>query len=199
MMRLEVLNEVQEFTNNDQGLQEMLYYMEKRISAANLRISHLHVDGIDIYDPFLSSLTARIDTIRNIQVVSCTLEELITHTLTDGLDFIVQLQQLATEISVQFYAGSQTVDWDKFNNIVNRMELLANLLRSIGQLDVVLLKHGKHFPVLLERLNIILAAVGDGLSVQDMTLVGDLIQYEISSLLNEVHHAFASNLTGGEL
>ncbi|AWO74730.1 MULTISPECIES: hypothetical protein [Geobacillus] len=192
-MQLNIFGQTFEYRNDRSELEAMFQKIFSMIDEADRQLSHLVIDGVEVYDDFETYVEERIDFIRTIDVVAVTIEEYIQDVLQTMHSYLLRALPEIERIIDEFYQTPSEDAWMRFEQMLEGIQWIDQALYWLTE-------HPKHSldrqalarirETLAEQLRQLLEAVEAG----DAILIADLIQYEIKPLWKKMTEHVQTNV-----
>lgn len=187
-MILNILNKTITYKNDVAILNDVFDFINKSIKESNEFFSHLVVDDIEVFDNHDEYLVDRIANIKEIKVFTKTKNSLL---IESAESTEIYLKAAIPEIKLlveEFYDQPNEETWSKFSQLTEGLQWLIQLVYSLERLDEKLPNTEKYSSALKtmesELINLLEAVEND-----DVTLIGDIITYEILPSLEILQEA----------
>ncbi|TLS33085.1 hypothetical protein [Geobacillus thermoleovorans] len=192
-MQLNIFGQTFEYRNDRSELEAMFQKIFSMIDEADRQLSHLVIDGVEVYDDFETYVEERIDFIRTIDVVAVTIEEYIQDVLQTMHSYLLRALPEIERIIDEFYQTPSEDAWMRFEQMLEGIQWIDQVLYGLAEqsnhsLDRQALARIRE--TLAEQLRQLLQAVEAG----DAILIADLIQYEIKPLWKKMTEHVQTNV-----
>ncbi|MBB6282005.1 hypothetical protein [Geobacillus subterraneus] len=192
-MQLNIFGQTFEYRNDRSELEAMFQKIFCMIAETDRQLSHLVIDGVEVYDDFETYMEERIDSIRTIDVVAVTVEEYIRDVFQTMHSYLMRALPEIERIIDEFYQSPSEDAWMRFEQMLEGIQWIDQALYWLAEqskqpLDRQMLAHIRE--TLAEQLRQLLQAVEAG----DAVLIADLIQYEIKPLWKEMMEHVQTNV-----
>ncbi len=184
-MQLNIFGQTFEYRNDRSELEAMFQKIFSMIDEVDRQLSHLVIDGVEVYDDFETYVEERIDSIRTIDVVAVTIEEYIRDVfqtmhlyLTRALPEIERIIDEFIKPLPNIHGSDSSKCWKESNGSTKLVYWLTEHPKH--SLDRQALARIRE--TLAEQLRQLLQAVEAG----DTILIADLIQYEVKPLWKDI-------------
>ncbi|AUI37185.1 hypothetical protein GK107_15340 [Geobacillus thermoleovorans] len=184
-MQLNIFGQTFEYRNDRSELEAMFQKIFSMIDEVDRQLSHLVIDGVEVYDDFETYVEERIDSIRTIDVVAVTIEEYIRDVFQTMHLYLTRALPEIERIIDEFYQTPSEHTWIRFEQMLEGIQWIDQALYWLTE-------HPKHSldrqalarirETLAEQLRQLLQAVEAG----DTILIADLIQYEVKPLWKDI-------------
>ncbi|ALA70067.1 hypothetical protein GT50_07505 [Geobacillus stearothermophilus 10] len=184
-MQLNIFGQTFEYRNDRSELEEMWQNIFSMLAEEDRQLSHLVVDGVEVYDEMEAYIEERIDSIRTIDVVAVTMQEYIRDVFQTMHSYLTRALPEIERIIDEFYQTPSEHTWIRFEQMLEGIQWIDQALYWLAE-------HPKHpfdrqafahiRETLAEQLRQLLEAVEAG----DAILIADLIQYEVKPLWKNI-------------
>ncbi|AKM20406.1 Uncharacterised protein [[Flavobacterium] thermophilum] len=192
-MQLNIFGQTFEYRNDRSELEGMWQNIFSMLAEEDRQLSHLVVDGVEVYDEMEAYIEERIDSIRTIDVVAVTMQEYIRDVFQTMHSYLTRALPEIERIIDEFYQTPSEHTWIRFEQMLEGIQWIDQALYWLTE-------HPKHSldrqalarirETLAEQLRQLLEAVEAG----DAILIADLIQYEIKPLWKEMTEHVQTNV-----
>ncbi|WP_047758496.1 hypothetical protein [Geobacillus sp. ZGt-1] len=184
-MQLNIFGQTFEYRNDRSELEPIFRKIFSMVAEADRQLSHLVIDGVEVYDDFETYMEERIDSIRTIDVVAVTIEEYIREVFQTMHSYLTRALPEIERIIDEFYQTPSEHTWIRFEQMLEGIQWIDQALYWLAEhpkhpLDRQALAHIRE--TLAEQLRQLLQAVEAG----DAVLIADLIQYEVKPLWKDI-------------
>ncbi|KAF0996463.1 hypothetical protein [Geobacillus sp. TFV-3] len=184
-MQLNIFGQTFEYRNDRTELDAMFQQISRMVSEAGRQLSHLVIDGVEVYDDVETYIEERIDSIRTIDVVAVTMEEYIRDVFQTMHSYLTRSLPEIERIIDEFYQTPSEDTWVRFEQMLEGIQWIDQALYwlaehrndTIDRQTLVCMRE-----TLAESLRQLLQAV----EADDAIFIADLIQYEIKPLLKDI-------------
>lgn len=190
-MKIYVLDEVLEYDNRKDILDDMFKAVEEKVSSVNLVFSHFIIDGYELYDGFYDYFLDNIRHIGEVKVVTKTVKEISQDIILVTIDYyeraIAEIDILANE----FYKTPTRESWHKMMGLIEGVKWIMDTFVAIDtnpQLqDIVRSYEGwNRYAKDVYSLQEIMLDFEDVLENSDFVSTADLLSYKIAPLFKEM-------------
>lgn len=170
----------QQFTyeNNAEVIADIIQQINSEIEKENLHLSHLNIDGVDIYDDHAMYISDHIDHIQKIMVVLKTFPEFVHDLLLSTEEYIKQALPEVQLLVEELYQGDSKHTWTKFEQLIEGLQWIAQMISTIDQ-GTYQPSGWDQYMELHKNFQLIIVEMEEALQNKDTLLLGDIIQYEI--------------------
>lgn len=181
-MRVKILDETFEVANEIKGVDHLISKINELIGNSNLVLSHMSMDGVEVYDNFHGYLTENISHIREIELKFYTPAEFLTEVLVSVDQYLIRAIPEIKKLSDEFYLGATDGTWHKFAEFLEGMEWLFRVTDYLYKQ-----KNGKGITEISKQIEDELGSLEEAIRLADRVLIGDILIYEIVSRLESMY------------
>ncbi|MFW5648437.1 MAG: hypothetical protein ACOCG5_05065, partial [Candidatus Alkaliphilus sp. MAG34] len=131
-MKLYVLDQVIEYGNKEDNIDSMLGKINQTISNSGLILSHLIVDGYELYGDFYGYFLDNIRYIEKVEVITKTIKETSQEIILSTMDYIERACPQIEILSDEFY---KTPREDSWSNLINLIEGFNWIIDGFASID----------------------------------------------------------------
>jgi len=187
-MKLIINGKTMEFKNNVNEIEHVLKEIEQVLDQDNLRLSHLVINGVAVYQNYGSYLSEQIESITEIDVITLKLKPLVEETLETSFDYIRNAVDLLKPLAESFYQSSGQDAWNQLADLCEGIGWLLETMSRIDQIDqlhLYLLNYDiwNEYVQTMKGLTVQIKELEQAMANRDDVLIGDLILYEILPVL----------------
>ena len=191
---IEMKNEVSEIANILNKIEEA--------RDKNKVLSHIEVDGIEVYEDYYEYLLDNIKVIEEIRVVSISQEKLIEEVLLSTLGYIKGAIPEIEKLSNSFYKTPNSETWENLGNLFEGINWIIETFSSIDEDKNLSEKtpdrqQWNNYAHKIYSLSEVIKDMEEGLVNKDNILVADILAYEIVDAFKNME-IILLNLVGGE-
>jgi len=184
-MKLLINNQLIEFENKESSIDLIFKNIDGVSSENDKALSHLVVDGIEVYNDYEDYISEHMTSIEVIEAVIKPVKELVMDLFLTAEDYLKRALPELEKLTGEFYQGPSNISWEKFNDLLGGIEWIHNLIVAID--------NGSYQPLNWDQYLIIMTSVEeelknleDAVSNNDNILLADILQYEIFPQLEEL-------------
>lgn len=141
-------------------------------------LSHLIVDGKEVYEELELYLTDHITQIKEIKVITKTVSEFINDLLLTAEEYLDRAVQEIPLLSNEYYQNPTSVSWNKFAQMLEGIQWLNQTIHSINQTKEQP-NNWIDYLNLSGELQSVLMDLENTIENNDSILIADMIQYEL--------------------
>ncbi len=201
-MKIYFLDKVLECKSEMKSIIDILKYVEKLASKSNYGISHLEIDGEEVYDDFHLYFSNNLEDIKNVKVITKNPREL-------ARDLIVCIsettEELLPDIEVlanDFRRDVQKSSWENFINIFKSIKWILDAFATLDS-DIELMfivndyEKWNYFAKDIYNIREIMVELQNILLSEDYVYIPEILTDEIVPLLNDMKDKLDSLVDSG--
>ena len=190
-MKVYFPNYNKQYENTNESITEIIDDINEFLSLSKgMILSHLLIDGRDVYDDHFQYLMDYVSEISEIEVVVKSQQEVIKELQSSLNEYLDRALPVMKELSDQFYQGESEEAWNNFAELTTGLQWINNALVTLKNFSNEETKD--YYLGFINRLEEVLQELADVVKIKDTVTIADLIQYEIIEILTElkeeVHH-----------
>ena len=177
-MRVKILDQELELANHPAAIEALFSMIDGKLKDTGYALSSLIVDGVAIDTDYALYLSQRITEIQEIKVEVKSLRRLMVETMQTAVEYLERAQPEVERLGNDFYQGPTEDTWNKFSQLLEGLEWLleaGTVIESFHPEQQIATRWGAQFKEKIKLLR-------DAMENSDHVLLGDLLQYEISTL-----------------
>lgn len=136
-MKIYVLNKVLEYENNKESINIILEKLKKIVEKSNCVLSHLEIDGQDVYDDFYKYFSNNIDDIKEVKVVTKTIRDLEKGMLQEVGEYFEEIIPEVEELSYEFFKGPTRETFIKLIELFEKIKWIIDIFDLIDSSDEI--------------------------------------------------------------
>ncbi len=183
-MQLKILDQVFTFKNEPAALDEIFTKINQFLDESGLVLSHLRVDDTEVFADYYDYLKERIDRINLVEVEVRTVAGILRDALLTAEEYLEQALPEIETLAAEFYQGPSGESWDKFQQLLDGVDWLNQLVAVIDQ-SATKPERWQDYLAVAGRLRDELQNLQEALENRDYVVIGDLLNYEIIPCLQE--------------
>ena len=192
---IEIKNEISEIANILKKIEEA--------GHENNVLSHIEVDGIEVYEDYYEYLLDNIKVIEEIRLVSISQEKLIEEVLLSTLEYIKGAIPEIEKLSNSFYKTPNSESWENLGNLFEGINWIIETFSSIDEDKNLSGKipnreEWNKYAHKVYSLSEVIKEMEEGLVNKDNILIADILAYEIVDAFKNME-GILFNLVGGEI
>ncbi|MDQ0206937.1 hypothetical protein [Alkalicoccobacillus murimartini] len=184
-MKLHLLDTEFDYPNDVTSLQKIADEINLKTEETPYFFSHFVIDGIEVYEEYQEYLAEHIKKIELIEVYLKTKKEFINELTLSLENYLTRAIPEIQLLSEEYYQIAKSSTWEKFQEMLDGIEWINGTIVSIDHEEEKpkswneVLKLGSDLQEVLKQLT-------DGMASKDEILIGDILQYEFITLLEEL-------------
>ncbi|MET3682987.1 hypothetical protein ABID56_001077 [Alkalibacillus flavidus] len=159
-----------------------------RVDSSKLMISHLNFDGEHVYDNFEQNINQKALVVEEIEIVlqekMRIADEIVESIHYYTVNALPELERFGEEL----VRGEADVNAKEVFDILDALNWL-NSLSSIELLDDETPSNWNEIMITVNKIEPIIGEINESIEQNDITLLGDLIQYEVLPIFEELKEA----------
>jgi hypothetical protein len=174
-----------EVENKEEAVKEFFAEINTSLEEQNLYFSHLTIDGIDVYEDHFNYVLNRLTEVRNIVVVSKPYKEIVNDMLLSANEYLLRVIPKMNDLLDGFYTKTTKEQWIQFEQLLEGIQWLLQMISMVVERKVDYQNRNRYEQIqqqLVKELANLEQAMEDG----DTTLIGDILQYEITPFLEQL-------------
>ncbi len=169
----------------------VLKSIEDLINNESDHFSHLIINEIEVYDKFDKHIKENIELIEEISIIFKTEEEFIKEIFNTINSYFARAIPEISSLSEKFYSTPSKNDWVKLSQLFEGFQYIVNSYKTIDsskKLNKVNLNYESWLSYSKEilKLNDFIKEIDEALNNQDYILIGDILNYEITSIFEDL-------------
>lgn len=190
-MKIYVENQILDYENNKEEIDNILNEIDTIISKSSKTLSHMVVDDFEVYESYYDYFLDNIRAIEKVEVISLTYKELVDDILLSKIDYLENTPNKIEELANKFYKVPDRESWESLNDLLGAMGWIINTFSSIDQGprlkdSVSNYEYWNLYAKEVFSLQEILGEFEGALSNNDSILIGDILSYEILPKFEEM-------------
>ena len=187
MVYVKILNKTLEYDNGVSTVEQLWEQIVRQVEETGYLFSHLIIDGEEIFDDYQIFIIDNWDRIETIDVVVKTLKDMIYGIFISIDEYLTRALPEIKIIVDEFYQGPTKTTWHKFEEMLLGLEWINQSMYSIENNKNLSVTWGKYI-IFIQELQGKLTELQEALEHGDVVLIGDIIAYELGSVLNSLHN-----------
>lgn len=184
-------NDKKTYENTEEAIVSVVNDINEFISSTeNMVLSHLNIDGNNVYQNHYQYLLNSLPEIHEIKVVLKSQEEVVIELQNSLNEYLERALPVIEEVSNQFYQGESKEAWDYFVDLTSGLEWIHSAVVALSNYSNEETK--QYYLSVSQKLKETIQELANALEAKDTVTIADIIQYEILEALNElketVHH-----------
>lgn len=183
-MNIYIQNKEMWFENNAEILEQLFNSINEHLNDDDLQFSHLIIDGEEIYDNFDSYIIKNIESIKKIQVITMSIDEMVNETIMSTEQYAKNAIPIINELTEEFYQKPNEKTWLKLTDLFEGIQWIIQSLTQIKLIesskDIVSdYEIWNEYVQEVSKLNNIIPELNNAILNKDNILIGDMLLYEI--------------------
>ncbi|HZG87393.1 hypothetical protein [Paenibacillus sp.] len=183
-MQVLMLDDRYEVRTED-ALSELFEILDRKMKEADLLISHMTVDGVEIYDDHYDVLASKLNSIKEVIVEVRTRGQLIEDMIHSSEEYIQRALPEVKDLADAFYRNDMA-GWAKLEQLFEGMQWLTQLSEALREVSSGGGPTSGDMHQLLSDFQPQWKEMVEAVEQGDKALVGDLLTYEVVPLLERL-------------
>lgn len=190
-MKLYILDQALEYENNKDNIDTMFNEINQTILNSNLILSHLIVDGYELYGDFYDYFLDNIKYIEEIKVITKTVVEISQEIILSAIDYIESSIPEIEILSDEFYKTPNRDSWNKLSNLIEGLNWIIDGFTSIdlnSQLKNIVNSYEQWnlYAQDIYSLKELIEEFEEVLENNDLVSIADILSYEIVPIFEDM-------------
>jgi len=190
-MKIHILEQVLEYDNAKNILDDMFEEIDKIINNSKLVLSQFIIDGQIIYNDFHDYFLNNINNINEVLVNTQTHKEALNEIIRSTLDYVEMAIPQLKVLSDEFYAAPTTDTWNKMSDFLEGIQWVISTFSSIDgwkNLNNIVKDYEvwNRYAKEIFSLREIIVEFEEVLENNDMVSIGDILAYEIEPIFKSM-------------
>jgi hypothetical protein len=185
-MEVKILEQTWILANDQQAVDQLFRQMDELLQAKGYHLNHLVVDGVEVYEEIETYIQDRAADVKLIHIEVGTIQQFADQMLVSADTYLTRAMPGVAKLIDIFYQGNGDAAWEKFDQLLEALEWMLRTVHSFHDVRITYTNKQVYLlyeQQLREKVKILLDAV----ERSDMTLIGDLLNYEIQPELQLLH------------
>jgi len=175
-----------EWTNQMESVEALFQKIDEIVmEQPDLVLSHITINGENIYDSYREFIEEQLDQIKLIDVHFCTFEELFYESLVSADKYIREALPQIKHLANDFYQNDVEESWGKLERLLEGVQWIHNLVKQADQHQQLKITFHKFIDTYIEHSSA-MASLQEALENSDLILIGDILQYEMVPLFESM-------------
>jgi hypothetical protein len=178
------LDQSHTYSSEVSSIESCLEMVEQTLKANEVYIDYMDIDGVEVYQDFAEYLLEHIQNVKQIDIKVQTLKQLMDESMITMQSYLEGALPEVKRLADEFYQGATKESWGKLN------QLLEGLLWISQTIDTVVTKpvysDKSVFVEISATLQQELSNLEGALTDSDMVLTGDILKYEVITILDNL-------------
>lgn len=183
-MIITMLDESTSYPNDISSIKPCLSKIEEILKHKELYLELMEIDGIEVFEGFQEYMLEHIQGINVVNVKVQTLKQLLDESVITMKQYLDGALPEIVKLADEFYQGTTKDSWDKLT------QLFEGLSWVTQNVEVIRTKGIYHNSVAYTEISHVLheelSNLEDALKNGDLVLTGDILKYEIVSILKQL-------------
>jgi len=190
-VQLVIGEELNEFDNTEASIEQIIKTLEEISSSAELILSHLVIDEVEVFDDYVEYMYENLAHIRVIQAKFMTWTEFMQSILLSTDEYLDRAIPAVEQLAGALYSSVDADDWQQIDQLIegvqwlqqsfDTMDSLPNLANRLSDYE----QWNLYSQALRELLDAV-ASLGEPLKFGDHVSVSDILLYEIKPILERL-------------
>lgn len=192
-MKLSLFDKTYTYSNDEAGINEMFSIIMEKVAETDLHISHLEIDGEEVYENHGEYILERLNSVENVEVIVKTTKELINETLLSTESY---LDRAIPEIQIlvdEFYQNPTEESWHKLGQLLEGVQWIAQMVLTIDQFEEKLANWDEYLTCIATLQNE-LPNLMEAMEHRDALLIADIIQYEVLPVIESLQNTITETI-----
>lgn len=161
----------------------------QNIFSEKRHISSIEVDGASYYDDFEVVIERSFKQLKSFKIFTLSSEEHLMQLIQSIFEYVPRFTSGIREVADSFYGELHEKDWQQFSLVIEGLNWLYQsiefstiLIKQVRQVNA----YEDPFKTTLQLLEPLLVELETALQNQDYIAVGDLMQYEIAPIFDNI-------------
>jgi hypothetical protein len=195
-MKLLINNQIIEFENKESSVDLIFKNIDEVSSKDNKALSHLVVDGVEIYNDYEDYISEHMASIEVIEAVIKPVNELVMDLFLSAEDYLKRALPELKILIGEFYQGPSNTTWKKFNDLLSGIDWIHNLIAIVDGGSYKPLNWDKYL-IIITTVQEELKKMEDAICNSDNILLADILRYEIFPQLEELKQVIGTTIDQG--
>jgi hypothetical protein len=185
-MHVTISNIEFEVGNTAQGVDELFSRIDTSMKDFGVYFSHLIVDGVEVTDAPQDYVTENVTGISDVEVIFLTANQYFEQVMSVLDTFLEKATPTLKEVADEFYGRPDDDVWFRFEACINGINSLLGIINSMisapeffGETDEI--------SALGESIGLHLDNLKQAATLNDYTLMADIMNYELVDFLEKLH------------
>jgi hypothetical protein len=201
-MEVKISEQIWQLTNDEQGVEKLFRQMDEFLQTKAYYLNHLVVDGIEVYEDMEAYILERVAEVKVVHIEVSTFQQSVDQMLISADMYLTRAMPEVVKLIAIFYQGSRDSAWEKFDQLLEALDWILRTVSSI-QDGRILYSNKEEYRLREQQLRGKVQLLLDAVESVDMTLIGDLLNYEIQPelqlLQNEIRKTLDSEVMHNDL
>lgn len=189
-MKIKMQNEVFEFTNQINLIEELFGLINKKLEDNHLQMSHMLIDEVPVYHEYYDYFAKHIEEIEVVEVICNHLTGLVNETIVSSYEYLLNAGKETQGLTAAFYQGPKRENWNSLADLFEGIQWIIdaqNRIDQIKDLEAILPNYStwNEYVQSIKQVTPVLLDLEDAMINRDHVLIGDLLLYEMLPIFND--------------
>ena len=196
-MQLVIGEELNEFDNTEASIEQIIKTLEEISSSAELILSHLVIDEVEVFDDYVEYMYENLAHIRVIQAKFMTWTEFMQSILLSTDEYLDRAIPAVEQLAGVLYSSVDADAWQQIDQLIEGVQWLQQSFDTMDSLPNLANRLSDYeqwnlYSQALRELVESVASLGEPLKFADHVSVSDIMLYEIKPALEKLHTNLSS-------
>ncbi|MEX1028736.1 MAG: hypothetical protein WDZ91_01675 [Paenibacillaceae bacterium] len=177
-MHVQVQDHRWDFNNTSSAVDELIQRMELLLEDNPYYVSHMVIDGIEVYEDYREYLLDHLTDTLDIHIAMVTVEEMANEILLSTQSYLDRAIPEILIVINEFYQGPTSESWDKFAQLLEGIQWIQQMIQSMDIIEEASLEWGQ-FVSISQKLDEITMDMQEAVENKDAVEIGDNLKYEL--------------------
>lgn len=198
-MQLFLFDQTIHYTNEISAIDECFEKINQAVFESDYVLSHLEIDGVEVYEDYHEYLTNHITSVKEIVVKVKTYQQILNVVVLDLKSYLDRAIPETKQLADDFYKSPDKDAWTKLTQLLEGLQWIMQALEPLYTV------RGNDLPY---PNSLVLSAISTELTEQfhelemalkntDLVLVGDLLKYEVVDRLGKLSSELQITIDNG--
>lgn len=187
-MQLYLLDQSIEYTNELTSIDECFEKINHLLSDSNYVLSHLEIDGVEVYEDHHDYLATHITSVNNIIVKVTTFKQILQEIVLDLDSYLDRVIPETKQLADDFYKSPDKSAWERLTQLLEGLQWIMQAIQPIYTLkdNNLPFSNSLVYEAISMELTEQFTELERALVNADLVLVGDLLKYEVMERLDKL-------------
>jgi len=191
MVKIYIEDKIIEYENKKEEIDNILGNIDDLVEKSGKTLSHIIIDGIELYNSYKDYFQDNIDYIEKVKVIALTYEELVGDILVSTLEYLDRTPEVIEGLANSFYRNPNKESWNDLSDLLGAISWIINTFTSIdkdNRLKAVVSDYEgwNNYAAEVITLGDTLNELEEALSNRDYVSIADILSYEIGTLFKQM-------------
>lgn len=191
VVKVFIEDKIVKYENKKEEVANILGDIDDLIEKSGKTLSHIIVDGIELYNSYKDYLLDNIEHIEEIRVIILTYDELVGDILISSLEYLDRTPAIIDGLANSFYRSPSKESWNDLSDLLGGISWIISTFTSIDKDNrlrsiVSSYESWNMYAKEVFTLGEILRELENALSSKDYISIADILSYEIGSTFREM-------------